>query len=58
MYAWPERRRYPLNTRRQVHAAIAHFAANRWRYPVTLQLQIAHAIKAKAGELGINVVAF
>jgi hypothetical protein len=57
-YAWPERRRYPLDTRQHVHAAIAHFAANMDRYPPSLRREIARRIKRRAEELGIRVRAF
>jgi hypothetical protein len=53
-YAWPSRRKYPLDTRRHVHAAIAHFAANRAAYPADVQAPIARRIRERAKELGIR----
>lgn len=58
MYAYPDAKKYPLNRRGQVHAAIAHFAANRDAYPVRVQREIARNIKARARDLDIHVKAF
>lgn len=58
MYGYPPLKKYPLNKRTQVHAAIAHFAANRDVYPAGERREIARNIKARAKELGINVRAF
>lgn len=58
MYAWPEEKKYPLNTKRQVRAAIAHFAAHRHRYPVGVQYRVGRSIRAAARSYGIHVVAF
>jgi hypothetical protein len=57
-YGWPERRKYPLDTRRHVHAAIAHFSRNRHLYPSSVAKKIARRIKRRAEELGIRVRAF
>jgi hypothetical protein len=53
IYGWPERRRYKLDTRQHVHAAIAHFAANRASYPPAAQAKIARRIRERASALGI-----
>jgi hypothetical protein len=42
-----------LNTRQEVHAAIAHFAANRDEYPPRVRRMIAARIRRRAAELGI-----
>jgi len=55
MYAYPEKRKYPLNTRQQVHAAIAHFAANRRSYPPAVAAKIAARIRRAAKERGIRI---
>lgn len=57
-YGYPPLRKYPLNTRVRVHAAIAHFAANQDVYPAGERREIARNIKAKARDLGIDVRAF
>jgi hypothetical protein len=54
----PRRRKYPLATRREVHAAIAHFAANRGAYPSAERAAIGARIKRRAEALGIRVRAF
>lgn len=58
MYAYPEKKKYKLNNRGQVHAAIAHFSVNRGLYSQRAQREIARNIKAKARNLGIHVRAF
>jgi hypothetical protein len=57
-YAWPEKRKYPLDTRQQVHAAIAHFAQNRHLYAPTARARVGARIRARARGLGIHVRAF
>jgi hypothetical protein len=54
MYAYPQRRKYPLNQRWQVHAAIAHFNANAERYPPHVRREIARRIRERAEHFGIE----
>lgn len=54
LYAWPAKKKYPLDYRWQVHAAIAHFDANRAGYPARTRVGIARAIAKRAHELGID----
>lgn len=55
MYGWPERRKYPLDTRRQVHAAIAHFARWRLTYPWPVRREIEERIRTAADRWGISL---
>lgn len=52
-YAWPERHKYPLDERQEVHAAIAHFDAHKSAYPAAVRAAVGRRIAARARELGI-----
>lgn len=55
MFADPGRRRYPLDTRQEVHAAIAHFCANFRAYPPARRAEIRRRIRAQAAHYGISL---
>ena len=54
-YALPSKKKYPLNNRRQVHAAIAHFVANHSAYSDTAQAEIAQHLRGAAKRYDIMI---
>lgn len=54
-YGYPQKKKYPLTSRPKVHAAIAHFVANRDAYTPSVQSEIAQHLRGAARRYGIEI---